>query len=143
MMSEIITQFDVTAPAATVWQALTTRDGIRGWWTTQAEVPQGTGAVLELRFPDAPISWDLRVDEADENERLHWHCIGGPPPWVDTDILFRLAAAPDGGTRVLFDHVGWKDAEEMVRIVTFGWVQMFLQLKGYAESGKPQPFFDF
>jgi hypothetical protein len=31
----------------------------------------------------------------------------------------------------------------MVRIVTFGWVQMFLRLKGYAESGTPQPFFDF
>jgi uncharacterized protein YndB with AHSA1/START domain len=142
-VSEIITQFDVDAPGTRLWHALTTEAGIRGWWTTQAEVPEGTGAVLKLRFPDAPISWDLRVDEAAENERLRWHCVGGPPPWVDTDILFRLGAAPDGGTRLLFDHVGWKDAEEMVRIVTFGWVQMFLRLKGYAESGTPQPFFDF
>jgi hypothetical protein len=31
----------------------------------------------------------------------------------------------------------------MVRIVTFGWVEMFLRLKGYAETGKPQPYFDF
>ena len=142
-MSEIITQFDVAAPAGTVWRALTTADGIRGWWTTQAEVPEGTSAVLELRFPDAPISWDLRVDEAVENERLRWHCVGGPPPWVDTDILFRLGSAPENGTRVLFDHVGWKDAEEMVRVVTFGWVQMLLRLKAYAETGTRQPFFDF
>jgi uncharacterized protein YndB with AHSA1/START domain len=142
-MHEIITQFDADANAETVWSALTTPDGIHGWWTTQAEVPSGTGAVLKLRFPDAPISWDLRVDEAAENERLRWQCVGGPPPWVDTDMLFRLTEAPEGGTRVLFDHVGWKDAEEMVRVVTFGWVQMFLRLKAYAESGKPQPFFDF
>ena len=142
-MSEIITQFDVDAPAETVWDALTTSDGIRSWWTTRAEVPEGVSAVLRLRFPDAPISWDLRVDEAVENERLRWHCVGGPPPWVDTDILFRLDASPADGTRVLFDHVGWKDAEEMVRVVTFGWVQMFLHLKAYAESGKPQPYFDF
>ncbi len=141
-MSEIITQFDVEAPATTVWNALTTPDGIRGWWTTEAEVPAGTGAVVKLRFPDAPISWELRIDEAAENERLHWHCIAGPPPWVDTDILFRLAAR-ERGTRVVFDHVGWKDAEEMVRIVTFGWVQMFLQLKAYTETGEPQPFFEF
>jgi uncharacterized protein YndB with AHSA1/START domain len=142
-MSAVLTQFDVDAPRETLWKALTTRDGIRSWWTTQAEVPEGIGAVLALRFPDAPISWDLRVDEAVENERLRWHCIGGPPPWVNTDIVFRLADAPDGGTRLVFDHVGWKDAEEMVRIVTFGWVQMFLQLKGYVETSKPQPFFDF
>jgi uncharacterized protein YndB with AHSA1/START domain len=142
-MSGIITQFDVEAPLATVWQALTTPDGIRGWWTTQADVAEGTGGVLKLRFPDAPMSWDLRIDEAAEGERLRWHCVGGPPPWVDTDILFRLSAAPEGGTRVLFDHVGWQDSEEMVRIVTFGWVQMFLRLKAYAESGTPQPFFDF
>ncbi len=142
-MSEIITQFDVDAPTATVWKALASSEGIRSWWTTQAEVRDGAAAVLKLHFPDAPMSWDFRVDEADENKRLRWRCVGGPPPWVDTDILFRLGAAPEGGTRVLFDHVGWKDAEEMVRIVTFGWVQMFLRLKGYAETGNPQPFFDF
>jgi uncharacterized protein YndB with AHSA1/START domain len=56
-MSEILTQFDVDAAPETVWEALTTEDGIRGWWTTQAEVPEGVGTVLALRFPDAPISW--------------------------------------------------------------------------------------
>jgi uncharacterized protein YndB with AHSA1/START domain len=78
-----------------------------------------------------------------DGERLRRPCVGGPPPWVETDILVRLAPAPEGGTRVRFDHVGWKDAEEMVRFVTFGWVQMFLRLKAYVESGRPQPFFDF
>ena len=142
-MSEIITQFDVEAPTESVWKALTTQDGITSWWTTRAEVPAGTGGVVKLSFPDAPMTWDLRIDEAAENERLRWHCVGGPPQWVDTDMVFRLASAPEGGTRVLFDHVGWKDSEEMVRIVTFGWVQMFVQLKAYAETGDPSPFFDF
>jgi hypothetical protein len=86
---------------------------------------------------DAPLDHDRRGGVS------HWHCVGGPPPWIDTDILFQIGAAPEGGTRVLFDHVGWKDAEEMVRIVTFGWVQMFQRLKAYAESGEPQPYFDF
>jgi uncharacterized protein YndB with AHSA1/START domain len=142
-VSEILTQFDVDAPRAAVWKAITTQDGIRSWWTTHADVPKGVGSVLSLRFPDAPISWDLRVDEAVENEKLHWHCVGGPPPWVDTDVVFRLTDSPEAETRVLFDHTGWNEAEDMVRIVTFGWVQMFLQLKGYLETGRAQPFFDF
>jgi uncharacterized protein YndB with AHSA1/START domain len=142
-VSEIISQFDVDASASTVWKALTTADGIRSWWTTRAEVPEGLGTTVKVRFPESPSSWDLRVDEAVENERLRWHCTGGPPPWIETDVLFRLAAAPEGGTRVLFDHVGWKDAEEMVRVVTFGWVEMFQRLRAYVASGKPQPYFDF
>jgi uncharacterized protein YndB with AHSA1/START domain len=141
-MSGIITQFDVEADPGTVWRALTTGEGIRSWWTTQAEA-DGPGGDLRLRFPDAPMTWDFHVEEATENELLRWRCVGGPPPWVDTDILFRLAAAPEGGTRVLFDHLGWKDADDMVRVVTFGWVQMFLRLKGYAETGTAQPYFDF
>ena len=142
-MSKMITQFDVDAPATAVWKALSTGEGIRSWRTTQAEVPDGPAAVLNLRFPDAPMSWDLRVDEADENERLRWHCVGGPPPVGRHRHPLPARRGAGGGTRVLFDHVGWKDAEEMVRIVTFGWVQMFLRLKDYAEIGKPQPYFDF
>jgi uncharacterized protein YndB with AHSA1/START domain len=142
-MSEIITQFDVEAPPATVWAALTTAEGIRGWWTTQAEIVSGEHTVVQVRFPDAPMSWDFRVDEALKAERLGWHCVGGPPPWIGTDILFRIGDAPEGGTRVVFDHAGWTDAEEMVRVVTFGWVEMFQRLKAYAASGQPQPYFDF
>ncbi len=142
-MADVLTQFDVNAPPEKVWQALTTPEGIRGWWTTHADMADGRGPVLELRFPDAPVSWELRIDEAEENEQLRWHCVGGPPAWIDTDVVFRLESAPNGKTRVVFDHVGWKDAEEMVRIVTFGWVQMFLRLQAFAETGEPQPFFDF
>lgn len=139
-MSEIITQVDVDAAPEALWGALTTTEGLRSWWTTQAEA---SDEKVEVRFPDAPMAWELRVDEAVENERLHWHCVGGPPPWVDTDVVFRLEGGPDGGTRVVFDHTGWKDAEEMVRVVTFGWIEMLQRLRAYAASGTPQPYFDF
>jgi hypothetical protein len=29
----------------------------------------------------------------------------------------------------------------MFRVVTLGWAQMLLRLKGYTESGTPEPFF--
>jgi hypothetical protein len=31
----------------------------------------------------------------------------------------------------------------MVCIMTSGWVEMFQRLKGYAETGNAQPYFDF
>ena len=138
-MTAILMQMDVDAPAERVWQALSTPEGIRAWWTTQADVE---GDVIKLSFPDAPMTWDLRTEEASEGCRLHWRCVGGPPPWVGTDIVFELSPG-EGATLVRFDHTGWQDAEEMVRIVTFGWGQILPRLKQSAETGQPSPFFDF
>jgi uncharacterized protein YndB with AHSA1/START domain len=138
-MTEILMQMDVDAPAERVWQALSAPEGIRAWWTTQADVD---GEVTKLSFPDAPMTWDLRTEEASQGRRLQWRCVGGPPPWIGTDIVFELSPA-EGSTLVRFDHTGWQDAEDMVRIVTFGWGQILPRLKRYAETGEPSPFFDF
>jgi uncharacterized protein YndB with AHSA1/START domain len=143
-VTKILMQFDVAANQRATWDALTTHEGITSWWSTRAEVPTGPGAVLRLSFPDAPITWDLRVDEAEEPQRLRWHCVGGPPQWVDTDIAFALSPASDGdGTTVYFDHVGWRETDQMFRIVTFGWGQVLARLKAFLDSGKPVPYFDF
>jgi hypothetical protein len=39
----------------------------------------------------------------------------------------------------LFDHVGWRDTDQMYRVVTFGWGQMLARLKGFLDTGKPMP----
>ena len=141
-MTEILMQMDVAAPADQVWTALTSPEGVRAWWTREADVDVREGAVSRLSFPDAPMTWDLRSDEAREDSRLLWHCVGGPPPWIGTDVVFELSRS-GGGTLVRLDHTGWQDADEMVRIVTFGWGQILPRLKKYAETGRPAPFFDF
>ena len=47
-------------------------------------------------------------------------------------LLFRLST-----------HVGWRDTDQMFRVVTFGWGQMLSRLQGFADTGKPMPYFDF
>jgi uncharacterized protein YndB with AHSA1/START domain len=140
-MTAILMQMDVDAPADRIWQALTSPEGLRSWWTSRAEVDTADG-VSRFSFPDAPVTWDLRTDEADEGRHLRWRCVGGPPPWVDTDVVFDLSET-DGRTLVRFDHTGWRDDEEMVRIVTFGWGQILPRLKQHSETGDRVPFFDF
>jgi hypothetical protein len=54
------------------------------------------------------------------------------------------AAGPDGaGTRLLFRHAGWPDdySEQEFASVNFVWGQILARLKGYCETGRPQPFF--
>jgi hypothetical protein len=55
----------------------------------------------------------------------------------------RPRAGAPGGTRILLDHTGFAQVDEMFRIVTLGWAQMLLHLKQYLDSGQPAPFFSF
>jgi hypothetical protein len=129
--------------AAAVYAALTTREGITGWWTSHAEVSGAeVGDVLKMRFPDAPITWDMRVAVTDEPARVDWDCFGGPPGWPGTRVVWAIEKT-DAGAVVRLDHAGFPDVNDMFRVVTVGWAQMLLSLKAYLESGHRKPFFDF
>jgi uncharacterized protein YndB with AHSA1/START domain len=135
--------------AAAAYAALTTQDGITGWWTSHAEVPDArVGEVLKMSFPDAPMTWDMRVTVLDEMSRVEWSCVAGPPGWPGTRVVWALdkgADAADAGDVVVvrFDHNDFAEVDDMFRIVTVGWAQMLLSLKAYLESGQRRPFFSF
>jgi uncharacterized protein YndB with AHSA1/START domain len=42
--------FDTTAPRDTVFAALTTTQGLSGWWTTIVKAEAGVGAVVRFTF---------------------------------------------------------------------------------------------
>ena len=142
-MPDILMQFDVAAEPATVFDALTTKQGLAGWWSTRAEVPSAVGQVVKVSFPDAPMTWDLRIVDCTKPDLLAWHCVGGPPQWIDTDIAFGLGHKPEGGTLVLFDHRGFVEADAMFRIVSYHWAHILGRLASYAETGKPAPYANF
>jgi len=127
------------ADAAAAYAALTTRAGITSWWTSRAEVADDR---LSMTFPDAPMTWDMRVTAAEQPTTVEWDCTGGPPGWAGTHL--RWAVEPTGdGTVVRFDHTGFPSVDDMFRVVTVGWAQMLLSLKAYLETGARKPFFDF
>jgi uncharacterized protein YndB with AHSA1/START domain len=129
--------------AAVAYSALTTRDGITGWWTSRAEVSgAAVGDTLRMSFPDAPITWGMRIAVADEPSRVEWDCTGGPPGWAQTRLVWTVEKT-DTGTVVRLDHAGFPEVNDMFRIVTVGWAQVLLSLKAYLETGRRKPFFDF
>jgi uncharacterized protein YndB with AHSA1/START domain len=138
---DIAMQVDVAATPDEIYRALSTTDGVAGWWTTRNETTGQVGGTDRFWFPQAPQSWDMRVDVAEPGKVLGWHCVGGPAEWVDTDVRWTLQPAAEGGTRVVFDHTGFKAKDEMLRVVTLGWAQMLLRLKEYTETRRSVPFF--
>jgi uncharacterized protein YndB with AHSA1/START domain len=137
---DIAMEIDIDASPETVYTALTTTEGVAGWWTTRNETAGVPGRVDRFWFPGMPDSWDMRVDAAEPGKLVAWHCVGGPQPWIGTDVRWTLEAAP-AGTRLVFDHTGFATKEGMFRVVTLGWAQMLLRLRDYAQTGSPTPFF--
>jgi hypothetical protein len=132
-------QFDIEADESTVRRALTTQEGIRSWWSKQTDLGDGK---LRPRFPDVPQPFEFEVRENGSN--LEWVTGGFPPWWAGTTVRFDVGANPEGlGTRLQFAHAGYEPDNPVIPIVTPAWAQILLRLKGYAETGTPQPFFDF
>ena len=140
-MADIAMQIDVAAPPSAVYDALTTTAGVAGWWTTKNETTGTVGDVNRYWFPGAPMTYDLRVEEARAGELVRWRCLAGPPEWVDTEIVWTLSSPSEGTTLVLLDHNGFAEVGPMYRIVTLGWAQMVLHLKQSLETREPAPFF--
>jgi hypothetical protein len=78
------------------------------------------------------------------DQRIEWVTGGFPPWWANTTIRFDVEPRPDGpGTRLLFSHRDYEPDNPVIPIITPAWAQILLRLKGFAETGVRQPFFDF
>jgi uncharacterized protein YndB with AHSA1/START domain len=134
-------QVDVAADRDAVRRALTTEDGIKGWWTDTAEVPESLGERLVLTFPSVPQPFDLELAEA-SGDRVVWRAGSFPPFWEGTTIRWDVGDNPDGdGVRILMTHEGWDRDNPAIGRVNVGWGQILGKLKGFTETGDPDPFF--
>src|SRR4051812_2211300 len=85
VVPDVLFRFDVDAPSATVLEAVKTTEGIKGFWTTEADVPANVGEIVTVRFAIAPKPFDLKLEQSDEG-RVVWRPQPFPPHWVGTEI---------------------------------------------------------
>jgi len=119
-----------------VYSALTTLDGLSGWWTEDTTGETGVGDVIEFRF--APGGFDMKVIELDPAKRVLWQVVDGPEEWIDTAIGFDLRQDGDY-TVVLFKHEGWREPVEFMHHCSTKWATFLMSLKALVETGKGAP----
>lgn len=142
MPREMIHRVSIAAPASRVYDALTTRDGIAGFWTVDADVPTTEGAEARFGFPSAPVDLRMRIASLRPGEQVTWECLGDFPFWAGTTIAWRLAEV-DGATTLDFRHTGFVDdyPDDEYGLVNFTWGQILGRLGGFAETGEAQPLY--
>jgi hypothetical protein len=119
-----------------VYRALTTLEGLRGWWTGDTQGESKIGAVLQFRFGAG--GFDMKVLELHPATRVLWQVVAGPEEWIGTTISFDLKQQDDW-TIVLFKHRGWKQPIEFMHHCSTKWGVFLLSLKSLLETGKGAP----
>ncbi len=115
-MVDIIHRVGIKAPISKVYAALSTVEGIAGWWTKETSGLSKIGGTIEVRFLSADGkeigSMNMEVIALDPNKKVHWRFKSGPKEWIGTDAIFNLSQEGDY-TIVLFGHKNWREASRV------------------------------
>ncbi len=128
----------IDAPIEAVYEALTTQQGVEGWWTKEAVIKPEVGFLNEFIFGDAYHN-AMRVTQLKPNEYVEWLVIRGDKEWVDTNICFVLQEK-DGRTVVDFTHKNWRKATDFYGSCNYHWAFYLRSLKLLCETGTGNPF---
>jgi uncharacterized protein YndB with AHSA1/START domain len=119
-----------------VYEALTTPEGLSGWWASDTKGEGIVGGVLEFRF--ALGSVDMKVLELDPGKHVLWQVTDGPAEWMGTTVTWDLKQ-DDDYTIVLFTHQGWKEPVEFMHHCSTKWGIFLMSLKSLLETGTGAP----
>jgi uncharacterized protein YndB with AHSA1/START domain len=125
-----------SASVEQVYAALTTIEGLSGWWATDTKGQTEVGGILEFRF--APGGFDMKVLELKAAQSVLWEVVDGPPEWVGTTVRFDLKQDGEYAI-VLFAHEGWREPVEFMYHCSTKWATFLVSLKQLVETGTGAP----
>lgn len=138
-MPEIMHLIKIRAAHDKVYQAVSTADGIRDWWTRDTALDSKVGGAGEFGFYDHRMVIKVKVADLVPPKHVAWDPVSSTGGSFDgTTISFDLKSE-DGVTSVLFAHRGFKAGGENVASATTRWGFYLLSLKRYLETGKGTP----
>ena len=142
-MVDIIHRIGIKAPVAKVYTALSTVEGVAGWWTRETTGESRVGKVITVRFRDHGADrekggMELDVIELDPGKEVRWRVKAGPQEWIGTDVTFSLSQEGEY-TVLVFGHRNWREAVEFTAHCSMKWAVFLLSLRELVETGKGRP----
>ncbi len=138
-MSTVHHQVSIHAPAARVYHAVATADGISTWWDKQTPLHTDRGLVLEHNPGPAHGVVQLRMIESIPDARVEFECISHHPPsspasaWTGTHFIFEMAHSGDA-IILDFRQTGYDEQSQFYAANNSAWEQLMHHLKQVVES---------
>lgn len=140
-MVDIIHRITIKAPPAKVYAALSTVQGVAGWWTTETTGRSEVGETVQVLFrsPAGAEVGEMQFEVVQlAPNQVHWRFKAGPAEWIGTDVTFALSSVGDE-TLILFAHKNWREAVEFTAHCSMKWATFLLSLRDFVETGKGKP----
>jgi uncharacterized protein YndB with AHSA1/START domain len=141
-MVDILHRVGIKSTQDQVYAALTSREGLAGWWTTDTQGEGNKpGGALRFRFSSGGEDiggFEMKVLELDPARRVLWEVVGGPAEWIGTRIDWELRQEDDYCI-VLFKHQDWREPVEFMHQCSTKWAIFLMSLKSLVETGKGAP----
>ena len=154
-MPDIRHEVLIGASPESIYQALTSQEGLSAWWTPGASAKPELNSIARFDFGPAYFK-KMKITGLDPARRVDWTCIAGAAEWIGTTISFELQpgdreallqAHPElgdqvqqqngnRGTLLIFHHNGWRDYTPMFAECNYTWAQMLRSLKLWCETGR-------
>jgi len=137
----------LSASPETVYQALATQRGLRGWWTEDCDAGAEVGQRASFRFGRHHKA--MRIEALVPGREVRWHCVEAhlevpglarPDEWVGTQIVFNLSAHGAAGTALDFEHIGLTPELGCYGLCQEGWQQYLASLQVLVETGRGAPY---
>ena len=141
-MADIIHRIGVRAPAAEVYEAVSTTQGVAGWWTRDTTGSATAGATVDVRFRNTDGKdigqMQFEVTKLEPHRDVRWRFLAGPPEWLGTEATFQFQQEGDM-TILVFGPRNWKEPVEFMAHCSMKWAVFLLSLRELLETGQGKP----
>lgn len=121
-----------------VYQAITSEDGLKQWWTDSVTAKPIEGHVNHFRF-EGDYSKKMKIIKLESPMIILWKCIDGDKEWIGTDISFELEQR-EQGVVLKFSHLNWKEESNFFGFCSHQWGRYLDSLKSLCETGLGKPY---
>jgi uncharacterized protein YndB with AHSA1/START domain len=128
----------ISASKEKVYEALTTEDGLRAWWTLETKADPSIGFVIHFKFGQEFFN-KMEVTHLEPNSHVGWTCVGGDKEWIGTKLTFEMVDYKDG-CMLIFSHLDWAHETEFFGFCNHHWGRYLDSLKSLCETGTGQPY---
>lgn len=141
-MVDIIHRVGIKAGPDKVFWALSTIEGLAGWWTEHTKGVSEVGKTITFQFrdPNGALKgeFEMEVLKQEPFKKVQWKCVKGPKEWVGTEITFDLKHE-DEFTIMLFGYRNWEESSDFTAHCSTKWAVFLMSLKELMEAGKGKP----
>jgi uncharacterized protein YndB with AHSA1/START domain len=136
-MANICHTFSTNAPREKVMAALTTLEGLQGWWTETTSGDPAKGGEIYFRFGEHGRI-DVTVEENKDGFVL-WRVIDAADDWIGTHLEFKIVD-DKGQNRMMFRHTGWGEEAPFFHHCSTKWATFLLSMRDMVEGGTGRPY---